>query len=338
MTKLTKKDLLETRNPIILLYGNDMFSIEEFLLKLLKKLIRDENDKMEYEYLDAEDQECTQYKVAEVASQISMLTDNKTVVVKRFNKLFDKRRKGNIAKSLIDYFENPNPNTNLILIAHIENEKLDFNSNPYKLLQHCALEFKTPYENQLPFWVKNRFADNGVEITMEAADFIVMQTESNLHILASEIEKILLFYINKKNINLEDILVVSGNSRKYTVFDLIKSVGNKSKEQAISIMNNILTVSSQEILLITLLRDFFIKIWKLQELIQQGFLDKTELSKKIGLRNAYFFYDYSNASKLYNPLEIEKIFIILTEADTKLKTTSESSISIIEQMLVKIMN
>lgn len=337
MTKFTKKELLNLQLPIILLYGNDTFSIDEMLSKLISNLMKNGNDRSEYIYLDADDKECSQMSIVDAASQCSMLTENRIVLVRRFNKLFEKKKKTNVVnQNLINYLEHPNPTTCLILAASLENEKLDFSTLPYKLLKDYAFEFQVPYDDKLPAWVINRFKENDVNIDLETAELIVAQTDSNLSMLANEIEKILLFYIGKQCISLQDVINISGNSKQYSVFDLIKSVGNRNMLLSISIMNNLLSISSQEILIITLLRDFFIKVWKLQELQMQNVFTKDELIRRIGLRSAYFFGDYVKASKLYNSEDISKVFLILAEADKNLKSTSSNSKLIIEQALVNI--
>ena len=89
MTKFTKKELLNVQLPIILLYGNDTFSIDEILSKLISNLMKNGNDRSEYIYLDADDKECSQMSIVDAASQCSMLTENRIVVVRRFNKLFE---------------------------------------------------------------------------------------------------------------------------------------------------------------------------------------------------------------------------------------------------------
>ena len=100
-------------------------------------------------------------------------------------------------------------------------------------------------------------------------------------------------------------------------------------------MSNILATSSQEVLIITLLRDFFIKVWKLIEFESQN-LPKDELAKLIGLRSSFFMGDYTSAIKFYSPEDINNIFIILAETDNKLKSTNANSKLIIESMIIDI--
>lgn len=336
MAKLTKTDILENPPPIIFLYGADAFSIDEFYSSLIKQLIKTDEDFFDYIYIDADDS--SQDLVATTASQIPMFAQKRIVVVRRFHHFFaDKRKKNNVLPALKRYLENPNDSTILILLAQLENTKIDLTKSPYNLIKEYSIEFPTVYENQLAKWVVNRFATHNVTVNLETADLIVSQTDPDLRNLANEIEKILLFHLDKKNITTQDVISMSGNSRQNTVFELVKAISNKSLELSLEILNNILANSNQEMLILALLRDFFVKTWKLQE-IQSQASDRNELAKKIGLRSSYFLSDYTNAARKYSASKISETFNILATTDSMLKSTHSNSKLIMEKMLIDIIS
>jgi len=323
--------------PVLLLHGADSFTLDETLNKIINFLVVTDNDKINFELLDGED--TNQNTLVNIASQLPMMSEKRVVVVKRFDKLFTGRRKKNdIATPIAKYFEMPNISTSMILTVDTsDTTKLDLTKFPYNIIaQHNEIvEFPAIYENQLASWVVRRFAGLGKTISIESAELIVTQSSPNLRTLANEVEKICLYEPELKDISYNLILKIIGSSRQNTVFELVNAVAQRKTDKAISIMLNILSISSQEVLLITLLRDLFIKLWKLLELSNEGYT-RDEMAKQIGLRNAYFLNDYLHGIKNYSPAEINQAFIILCETDQRIKSTNSNSKLIIEEMLIKI--
>ena len=323
--------------PVLLLHGADSFTLEETLDKIIKFLVVTDNDRINFDFLDGE--ETNQNVLINIVSQLPMMSEKRVVVVKRFDKLFSgRRKKSDVATPIAKYFEKPNISTALILTVDTsDTTKLDLTKFPYDIIaQHNeVIEFPAIYENQLASWVVKRFAKMGKTISIESAELIVTQTSPNLRTLANEVEKICLYEPELKEISYDLILKIIGFSRQNTVFELVNSVAQRKSDKAISIMINILSTSSQEILLIVLLRDLFVKLWKLVELSNEGYT-KDEMARQIGLRNAYFLNDYLVGIKNYSLAEINQAFIILCEADQRIKSTNSNSKLIIEEMLVKI--
>jgi len=321
---------------VLLLYGADTFTMDETLEKIIKFLIRTENDKIDFEIIDGED--ANQNTIVNIAAQLPMLSEKRIIVVKRFDKVFKERRKKSDNVSLLaKYLENANQTTILIFTVDASENKLDTTKFPYDIItkKHSTVEFPAVYENQLPSWVVKRFVAKGKNINIETAELIVSQTPTNLRSLANEVEKICLYEPQNPNITFDYVLNIIGATRQNTVFELTNAVAQRDSKKAIQIMLNILATSSQEILIITLLRDLFIKLWKLVELSEAG-TTRDEMAKQIGLRNAYFLNDYLVGIKRYSLQDINNAFLIICETDQRIKSSNSNSKLIIEEMLIKI--
>ena len=321
---------------VLLLYGADTFTMDETLEKIIKFLIRTENDKIDFEIIDGED--ANQNTIVNIAAQLPMLSEKRIIVVKRFDKVFKERRKKSDNVSLLaKYLENANQTTILIFTVDASENKLDTTKFPYDIItkKHSTVEFPAVYENQLPSWVVKRFVAKGKNINIETAELIVSQTPANLRSLANEVEKICLYEPQNQNITFDYVLNIIGATRQNTVFELTNAVAQRDSKKAIQIMLNILATSSQEILIITLLRDLFIKLWKLVELSEAG-TTRDEMAKQIGLRNAYFLNDYLVGIKRYSLQDINNAFLIICETDQRIKSSNSNSKLIIEEMLIKI--
>ena len=338
---MAKFNLAQIKNkqdfpPVLLLYGADTFTMDETLSKLLQILITTEDDKIDFMNLDGD--EIEQSMALNAASQLPMMSERKVVVVRRFDKLFkERRKKSNSTSSFAKYLDNPNKTTVLILLVDSSESKLDVSKYPYDIItkNHQSCEFPAVYEKNLPNWVVKRFSEIGKNINLETAELIVSQTPPNLRSLANEIEKISLFEPETKDITYDYVLKIIGSSRQNNVFELTNAVTQRDIEKSIKITLNILAISSQEILIITLIRDLFIKLWKLIEL-NNGNHSRDDMAKKIGLYNSYFLNDYLLGIKKYSPEDINHAFTVLCETDKRIKSSNSNSKLLIEEMLIKI--
>ncbi|MDR0926829.1 MAG: DNA polymerase III subunit delta [Ignavibacteria bacterium] len=323
--------------PVLLLYGADTFTMDETLDSILATLIVTDNDKTDYDVLDGED--IDQFQLVNLAAQYPMLSDRRVVVVRRFDKIFkERRKKSDTASPLAKYLATSNPTTTLLLLVDCSESKLDTTKFPYDIItkNYKVVEFTMPYEDKLPAWVVQRFKKYGKTIDIDTASMIVAQTTPSLYSLASEVEKIMLYDPSIDNINLDYVLSIIGTTRQNTVFELTKAVASRDVAKAISILLNILKVSSQEVLILVLLRDLFIKMWHLLELSANGF-SRDEMAKRIGLRNAYFLNDYLVGLKKYTAAEINNALLLLCETDEAIKSTNTSTKMIVEEKLFQIM-
>jgi len=197
------------------------------------------------------------------------------------------------------------------------------------------IEFSKVWESSFSSWVLKRFKEKGKEIGSDAVEFLVANTTPTLRDLNSEIDKINLFTGDRKTISYDDVANVAGCSRVHNVFELQKAIGKRLLTQSIDILQNMLAYDKQEMLILTILARFFVTLWKLLEANTPG-NDNFKVAELTGI-SPFFVPDYKEYLSKYKYYEIERALKLITKTDEKLKSSSVSTLYMLEKMLIRIM-
>jgi DNA polymerase-3 subunit delta len=341
---------------ILLLFGEEEYLREEALNYLIKNIAPQVSADYDMDILNSD--EASLDKIVDIASSYPFLSAKRTLVVKNFNKYFSGRTsKKSIEKTaLYKLIQSPPPTAFIILSAEIDSlngitKQLSQNSNHDKALKtinsakfpfdqilgkHEWIEYPKVWENTFPAWIKNRMKSKGKNISEAAIQIIVSHTNPTLRDIGNELDKLAIYVLDKTEISEDDAINVVGASRQFNVFELQKSVGKMDLNQSLFIMQNMLSVDRAEMLILSILTRFFIALWKLVEAGQVGDHNKYEIARQIGV-SPFFLNDYVQALNKYGYKRVDRSFEYLCATDLALKTSSGSSLYLLQKMLIQIM-
>ncbi len=345
--------------PVLFLFGEEEFLLEEAYDKIFRSIMNIGVSEFDVEIVDGE--EVSADNIAAMAAAFPMMSERRLVVVKHFDRAVGGRRSKSAEKSqLASYLRNPSPSTILILLnttgstaneelknisqvngsgkqaerAKAKLKKLKF---PFNLLiEHSGwIEFPRLYDRSIIAWIGKRFSSASRTISPEASEFMLARTGTSLRDIANEIEKILTYVGDKKEITLDDVLALVGDSREYNVFELQKAVGERSIARALNILHHLLAADRAEILIVTTLTRYILELWKLID-IARGNSNVLEISRLSGVPS-YFVPEYLGVLNRYSSADLERGILALRDADRKLKSSGEDGLSILQTLLLRIM-
>lgn len=338
---LEKKINLSNPPRILLIFGEEEFLVEESIKTILKKISDSKLGWNEFERYDGDS--ITLGDLADMASTVSLLTPQKTILVKNFEKLVPKAQaKKNFENSPFGkYMKRPSESTFLILQAdHSSLNGLTKNSNKklnfpfdYLIDNYPWFEFAKIWPNEYPKWIEARVQSFGMKISPQAIELLISKAGDSLRSIANELAKLQIYLENKELISLEDVIEVTGSSKESTVFDLQKAIGNKNLTASIKILIDLLAVDRQEMLILTILQRFFLTLWKLSEADLN--VNKYALAQKTGI-NAFFLDEYISVLRRYSPPSIANALAALMEADELLKSSGSDNLFVMINTIRKI--
>jgi len=346
------KDKNEIPN-ILLLFGNEDFLIDECYENVISLLVTDESDTFNFDVRSSGDLDID--GLISIANSYPMMGDKRVLVVRDFNKLFDKtdkKSKGTYVK-FEKYLNNPQKSTYLILLgAPTSINGISSHSKTSEKYKKIAKSLKFPFDflinngfykefgelnvSNMLSWTKNKFEDNNLQINSEALNYLIVQNNNSLRSLDNEINKICIYFLNNKDkvISIEDINYLSGSSSDFTIFDLQKAIGNKNLSKSIEILNKLQQNSKQGVFIVSVLSRYFITLFKLSDVDNPS--DKFSIAPKIGI-SPYFFDDYFSAMKKIGEEKIELALKMLAEIDYKLKSTTDDETFMIQNLFIKVL-
>ena len=315
--------------PITLFIGSDDFLVEQCIDQMVDHLVPPESrsfnlDVMYGSRADAKD-------VVAHASSFPMLGERRVVIVKEFEKLV----LGESAKEVLSaYIQRPLESTCMILVS----EDPDFRKRPFPELKKSAtiVSCYPLYDNQVPAWVTARIKAKGRIAADEACRLLQAYVGNSLRSLDNEIDKLLIYIGDRKEITVEDIGSIVGASKGFTVFDLQSSVGRKDAREALSVLGRMLEAGESPQMIIVMLTRFFTTLMRIAELRQRR-VAESQFATELRI-SPYFLRQYMEYASNYSPAQLEDCFRALLAADAELKSSYSEARLVMDVLVYSLVN
>lgn len=296
--------------PLYCFYGDETYLIDD-ALKAVEGLaigdgLRDFNLNTFY------GSEVDPMQIRDAVETLPMMAQVRVVVVKDAHELTDKEW-----DLLMPLVEEPVPTTALILTA----TKIDKRKKHFKRFMEkgVLIEFKRPFDNQIPDWIRIIAKKHDVKLTADAVDVFHQLVGSNLQDIDAELLKLRQYLGEKKQPSVDDIVKVVARVRLDTVFDLTDAIGRNDRARALDCLVNLLDNGQNEVGILALISRH-VRILKLvNEGLKEG-LAGQKLSSRAGV-SPYFLRNYVDQAKAWNDRKIERTFQALLDTDRALKSS-----------------
>lgn len=342
------KEILSSNTlpKILSLFGQEDFLLEETFNQIISKFLTKEDLEYNYELVNCEN--VGLYELCDKANSFPMMSEYKFIVVSNIEKIFQGSSKSIKGISNFEKLINNPPSTSRIIFRGLSENLNGFSSSKSKgkavvakypfdiiLNQHPFIEFSLVDENKIPEFISQRFALANKKITSSAIELILAQVNPQLREIANEVDKLILYSDNENVITENHVLELVGVSKENNVFELQKSISTRNIQSSLSILENLLSSSGQEMLIISVLTKYYMGLWKFVEVFSPG-ANLFELSKNISI-NYGAAKEYANAVKYYNTAKIENALVLLSDIDEKLKTSSDNSKYLMQNLFINIL-
>ncbi len=314
-----------TLAPLYLFHGEETLLVDEAVQRVVDTAVGGGDRAFNLDVLSASDNDARD--IVSRASSFPMMAERRVVVVRDVERMDEKG-----LELLTHFVENPSPTTCLVLVA----AKADMRKKPFTTIRKngVAIEFKALYDNQLPAWIEKRVLQLGKTIAPEAGKLLAAYVGSSLRALDNEIDKLMLFILDRPSISADDVAAVVGFTREFSVFELQKAVGAKNLPRAVEIMERMIDAGAGLPFVFTMLTSYYATLWKLADLRRRGVAER-ELAGEARI-NPYFFREYLEALRQHGVRDIEQAFSHLAEADEQSKTGSRDPRQIMHLLLIRL--
>lgn len=214
--------------------------------------------------------------------------------------------------------------------------KIDKRKKFFRILSENAqvVEFKKPYENQIPGWIRHICKAHSLQISDEAIQLLHRLVGNQLTEIEAEIKKLLDYLGERKVIELEDVAQCVSKKREENVFDLCGSVANGDRVESLVHVVMLLDQGQNEIGIVSLIARHIRILMLIRQGLDQG-LSGTRLSS-LAQVPSYYLQDYVNQSKKWTMRRLEQALLTLSETDKALKSSPLSAHIWLENMILKI--
>lgn len=319
------KDLeLKKIHPVYFLFGDEPYLLNQctprFKFSLLNESTTDFNYSLFY------GSEASAERIVEEVETLPVFTSHRLVILKNAHEL-----KESELNALLPLIAKPVESTVFVLIA----DKIDKRKKFFKTLldQAYCVEFKKPYDNQLPQWISYLCQNLNLTISTEAIHRLHRLVGNNLSELESQLFKIQDYLGDRQQVELADVNAVVSFSREESVFDFTKAVGQKDCVKALEQIVHLLDQGQNEIGVVTLLARHMRLLMTVRAGLDQG-IGGAKLAS-LAQVPTYFIDSYCEQARLWSIKKIEDVLVVLHETDKALKSSPLSSHIWLENMVLK---
>ncbi|QDK45070.1 DNA polymerase III subunit delta [Bdellovibrio sp. HCB185ZH] len=310
--------------PMYFLFGEEPYllnqSVERFKYAVLTEGAIDFN----YSLFYASDADIVQ--VRDAVETLPMMAPRRLVILKEAQELTDKEW-----SQLESLIEEPVDSTCFVILA----SRVDKRKKQIRQLLDKAecVEFKKPYENQVPSWINYIAETLGLKISNDAIHLLHKLVGHHLTEIEAELKKLGEFVEGARRIEVQDVAQVVSRSKEESVFDFTKAVGLNDRVKALEYLVHLLDQGQNEIGIISLVARHIRILLAVKKGMEEG-LHGAKLAHYAQVP-PYFLENYSEQARLWTAKKLEQTMVVLSETDKALKSSPLSSHIWLENMVLK---
>ncbi len=300
--------------PIYLFFGEEEFFVQE-ALRVLENVVLDGGTR-DFNYDSYYAKETPTSQIFDVAETLPMMSARRLVIVKGIEKWTEADW-----DVLTSYIGNPSESSVVVLTART----LDKRKKAHKLLLEKteALEFKKPYDNQVPSWIQYMAQKSEVTIEPDAIQLLHQFVGSQLKDLEGEVIKLSQYIGERNQILVKDVIEVVSKIKVQSVFDLARAIGEGDKARALLCLSQLLSHGQNEVGILALVSRH-VRILRAVRKAQREGLRGPQMAAKVGV-SPYFLQEYESQARGWSEKKIENAFKALVDTDRALKSSPMSS-------------
>ena len=198
-----------------------------------------------------------------------------------------------------------------------------------------CIPFYTDDTKTLSILANNFFKSKKIQVSQETIDLIVQRCRGDRQNLNNELEKILNFMLNKKQINIDEVLKLTNLAENYSVSELVDNCLSKNLKKTINVLNEN-NYSSEDCILI--LRTMLLRAKRLLKL-REEFEQKKNAEMVINSYKPPIFWKDKEIVKKqvlsWSKEDAQDLIYEINDIEILLKKNAEKSLNIISDFILK---
>lgn len=178
--------------------------------------------------------------------------------------------------------------------------------------------FKRPEGRALEQWVQQRVQDGGGEIEPRAVHLLVSNIGNDLSILANEIEKLVLYCMDRGPITADDVSLLCPYVAEASIFDLVDALGARDGRAAATLLQTKLNEGTDPFYLFAMIVRQFRLLIQVKELSEDG-LRPPAIATKLKM-HSFVAGKVHQQSQHYSLPQLEQVYDHLLQTDVGVKT------------------
>ncbi len=311
-------------DKLYLLYGEELYLIEEIVERIKEALITSDFESLNYFQLEGKD--LTLEKLVDACETLPFMAEKKLITIKNFEAFHSKKRvlTENEEEQLMAYF-NQIPDTTCLVFYG--NETVDNRKKLIKAFGKAGklIKFERLKENELNKWISDFVTAQGKKIEPREISYLINHLDyfgknasQRLMDIVNEIKKVIAFMGEAERIKTAHIDKVSIFKYQNDIFKLLDSIGQKNLSEAMIRLDDLLAEGEALIRLMVTLSNQVKHILATKLLLEEGYSPKM-IAAKIGI-HPFTASKCAVQSKGYTVKRLKELLNLFLEMDYQIKS------------------
>lgn len=308
-----------------LLYSGDGAILNKEINDLEKKLDISDTDIIYYNIDDIDG-------IINEASTIGMFSLNKFIIINMDSYFKDKKDIPNI-NLLENYFDSYNSNSYLVFVCN--SDSIDSRKKIVNLIKKYGIVKKLEVnDNYLNDYVNNYLKDNGYKINNGDVVYFINRVGNNINNVTNELDKLMLYKINDKIINRNDIDLLTVENIDDSIYDLVNCILKNDNEKAIKLYNNFINNGMDVNQIVAIIAAQIRLLYQVKRLYNSG-KSNDEIAKILEFKSVYRVKYLLSDSYYYSESDLVKYLSKLADIDNAIKTSNGDGNMLMQLFIVK---
>lgn len=308
-----------------LLYSSDGAILNKEINDLEKKLDISDNDIIYYNIDDIDG-------IINEASTIGMFSLNKFIIINMDSYFKDKKDIPNI-NLLENYFDGYNSNSYLVFVCN--SDSIDSRKKIVNLIKKYGVVKKLEAnDNYLNDYVNNYLKDNGYKINNGDVIYFINRVGNNINNVTNELDKLMLYKINDKFIDRNDIDLLTVENIDDSIYDLVNCILKNDNEKAIKLYNNFINNGMDVNQIVAIIAAQIRLLYQVKRLHNNG-KSNDEIAKILEFKSVYRVKYLLSDSYYYSERDLIKYLSKLADIDKAIKTSNGDGNMLMQLFIVK---
>jgi DNA polymerase III subunit delta len=239
--------------PGYVLAGDEAFLQERCRAAVLKSLVPP--DLRDFALSDFDLSATPIFEILDRAQTPSLMAPFQVIFIRNVRNLYTRGAKKDEFAALDRYFRSPNPQALLVFVADFlritsDTRRMDMDDkNRFERLtetlgEHCAMvELARVSEDDAMRWVSSTAQQSGARIDSDAARELVDALGADMMMIASELEKLMLYTLGRGRITLGDVETMVLAAKQRSLYELTDAISSRNRVRALALLQGLLNSS-----------------------------------------------------------------------------------------------
>ncbi len=239
--------------PGYILAGDEIFLLDRCRAAILKAFVP--HDLKDFCLSDLDLAVTSIFEVLDRAQTPSLMAPFQVIFVRNIRQLYTRGAKKDEFAALDRYFKSPNPQALLVFIADFlripsDTRRMELDDkNRYERItetlgEHCGMvELARVPEDDAIRWATSTSEDQGTRLEPDAARELVDALGADMMLVASELEKLLLFAAGRGKITLGDVETMVLAAKQRSLYELTDAISAHDRVRALALLQGLLNSS-----------------------------------------------------------------------------------------------